>query len=70
MIDSPCKDCPERFIACSGNCPKDKRGEYGYKKWLADVREEEAKKKEWRKQKREDSKRDARYGFTTKKRRF
>lgn len=28
---SPCKDCPERFIACSDKCPKDLRGEYGYK---------------------------------------
>ena len=29
MKDSPCKNCPERFTACSGSCPKDKRGEYG-----------------------------------------
>jgi hypothetical protein len=31
--DSPCKDCPERFLACSDHCPKDARGEYGYKAW-------------------------------------
>lgn len=31
--DSPCKDCPERFLACSDHCPKDERGEYGYKAW-------------------------------------
>jgi hypothetical protein len=32
---SPCKDCPERFIACSDRCPKDERGEYGYKAFKA-----------------------------------
>lgn len=31
--DSPCRDCPERFPACSDHCPKDERGEYGYKAW-------------------------------------
>lgn len=39
---TPCKDCPERFTACSGRCPKDARGEYGYLAWKADL---EAKKK-------------------------
>lgn len=34
---SPCKGCTERFIACSDRCPKDERGEYGYKAWKADV---------------------------------
>lgn len=70
MKDSPCKNCLERFPACSGKCPKDQRGEYGYTAWLAEVRKAEADKKEWRRQKREDSQRDARYGFTTKKRRY
>lgn len=32
-VDSPCKDCSERFLACSDHCPKDERGEYGYKAW-------------------------------------
>ena len=32
---SPCKDCPERFTACSDRCPKDDRGEFGYKAWKA-----------------------------------
>ena len=32
---SPCKDCTERFLACSDHCPKDERGEYGYKAWKA-----------------------------------
>lgn len=29
----PCKGCTERFTACSDQCPKDERGEYGYKAW-------------------------------------
>lgn len=32
---SPCDGCTERFIACSGRCPKDERGEYGYNAWIA-----------------------------------
>jgi hypothetical protein len=28
---APCKDCSEKFTACHDHCPKDKRGEYGYK---------------------------------------
>lgn len=35
--DSPCRDCTERFTACSGCCPKDARGEYGYKAWKAEI---------------------------------
>lgn len=30
---SPCTDCAERFTACHDKCPKDNRGEYGYKAW-------------------------------------
>ena len=34
MIDKcPCHGCTERFTACSDRCPKDARGEYGYKAW-------------------------------------
>lgn len=34
MIEtSPCKGCTERFTACSDRCPKDARGEFGYKAW-------------------------------------
>ena len=29
----PCGNCPERFLACSDKCPKDARGEFGYKAW-------------------------------------
>ena len=42
---STCQDCEERFIACSDNCPKDKRGEPGYKAWKGEVeRVNEARK--------------------------
>ena len=51
---APCKDCPERFIACSDKCPKDLRGEYGYKTWLADVHKQQAVEKEYKAQRRED----------------
>lgn len=70
MKDSPCKNCPERFTACSDKCPKDKRGEYGYKAWLAEVHKEEAEKQAWRRQKSEDMKRDSRYGFRPKNWRY
>ena len=33
----PCKGCTERFTACSARCPKDERGEYGYKAWKVDL---------------------------------
>lgn len=34
MIDPcPCHKCTERFTACSDRCPKDDRGEFGYKAW-------------------------------------
>ena len=36
---SPCKDCQERFLACSDHCPKDERGEFGYKAWKAKIEE-------------------------------
>ena len=48
---SPCKGCTERFTACSGNCPKDARGEYGYKAWKeqyqAQQKHLEANKSRW-----------------------
>lgn len=34
---TPCKDCTERFTACHDKCPKDARGERGYKAWKAEV---------------------------------
>lgn len=35
--ENPCRNCTERFIACSDRCPKDARGEYGHKAWKAEV---------------------------------
>lgn len=35
---SPCKDCTERFIACQDRCPRDARGEYGYKAWKDEIK--------------------------------
>jgi hypothetical protein len=53
----PCKNCAERFTACWGNCPKDKRGEYGYKAWLDDIHKQQAVEKEYRHRRREDFRR-------------
>lgn len=36
---SPCDGCTERFLACSGHCPKDERGDYGYLGWKAKIEE-------------------------------
>lgn len=34
---SPCKDCTEKYKACHDNCPKDSRGEVGYKTWKTEI---------------------------------
>ena len=52
--NSPCNGCTERFTACSDNCPKDARGEYGYKAWKADLKKQKAAEREYKKQRRED----------------
>jgi hypothetical protein len=70
MKDSPCRDCPKRKPACSDHCRIDAEGGYGYAAWVAEVRAEEAKKKEMRRQWKEDIKRDRRYEFVTTKRRY
>ena len=49
----PCKGCTERFTACSDRCPKDKRGEYGYKAWLSDVHKQKAAEKEYKRRDKE-----------------
>ena len=33
---STCIGCTERFTACSDQCPKEARGEYGYDSWIAE----------------------------------
>jgi hypothetical protein len=40
---SPCCGCTEKFTACHDRCPKDERGEYGYKAWKSEL---EAKKEQ------------------------
>lgn len=50
----PCNGCTERKTACSDNCPKDARGEYGHKAWIADYRKQEAAKKEYKRRQKED----------------
>lgn len=42
-ISAPCKECTERSTACSDHCPKDARGEFGYKAWkqvVSDITEQ------------------------------
>lgn len=50
----PCNGCTERKTACSDNCPKDARGEYGHKAWLAERRKWEAAEKEYKRRQKED----------------
>jgi hypothetical protein len=38
-VTAPCKGCTERYTACSDHCPKDTRGEFGYKAWKQEVEE-------------------------------
>ena len=54
LKDSPCKGCTERSSACWDKCPKDARGEYGYKAWKAEYRKQQAVEKEYKLQRRED----------------
>lgn len=49
----PCRGCTERFTACSDRCPKDERGEYGHKAWVADYRKQEAAIKEHKRRDKE-----------------
>lgn len=51
---SPCKDCTERFPACSDKCPKDARGESGYKAWKAEYQKQQEAVKEYKMRRRED----------------
>jgi hypothetical protein len=51
---SPCKGCTERSTACWDRCPKDARGEYGYKAWKAEYQKVQAAEKEYKRRSRED----------------
>ena len=48
--DNPCKDCTERFIACSDRCPKDERGEYGRKAYKAEIERVNKNRREYERQ--------------------
>jgi hypothetical protein len=58
---SPCKGCEERFPACSGRCPKDLRGEYGYTAWKADIEQVKQAKKAYMDSRQDDGKRRDRW---------
>ena len=44
---SPCNGCTERFTACHDRCPKDERGELGYKAWKSRLDEINKRRKEY-----------------------
>lgn len=58
---SPCKDCEERFPACSGRCPKDLRGEYGYNAWKDYLEQVKQAKKAYIESRQDDGKRRDRW---------
>ena len=45
--DSPCNGCTERFSACHDRCPKDARGEPGYKAFKAEIERVKAVKEKY-----------------------
>lgn len=46
---NPCRGCTERFTACSDNCPKDKRGEYGRNAYKAEIERVKKNQREYSK---------------------
>lgn len=48
--DSPCNGCTERFPACHDRCPKDERGEPGYKAFKAEIERVKAVKEKYLKE--------------------
>lgn len=44
---APCKGCTEKFIACHDCCPKDERGEYGYKAFRESIDRANAARREY-----------------------
>ena len=48
---SPCKDCAEKFLGCHSRCPKDERGELGYKAFKAEIDRVNAARAEYEKTK-------------------
>jgi hypothetical protein len=43
----PCSGCTEKFTACHDRCPKDERGEAGYKAWKSQLEETNKRRKEY-----------------------
>ena len=48
---SPCKECTEKFLGCHDRCPKDQRGEPGYKAFKAEIARVRAARVEYDKSK-------------------
>lgn len=44
---SPCAGCTEKFTACYDCCPKDERGEHGYKAWKAEIKRVKEEKQKY-----------------------
>lgn len=60
---SPCRNCDERFPACSGRCPKDLRGEHGYNAWKADIERVKKARKSYMDERMDDMKRRERWAI-------
>jgi hypothetical protein len=45
--ESPCNGCTEKFTACHGCCPKDKRGEYGYDAYQDKIKQVKEAKRQY-----------------------
>lgn len=43
----PCHDCSEKFTACHDDCPKDKRGEFGYGTWKKKLEQINAERRKY-----------------------
>jgi hypothetical protein len=48
---SPCKGCTEKFLGCHDRCPKDARGEPGYKAFREEIARVKAARAEYEKTK-------------------
>lgn len=46
---SPCNGCTEKFLGCHDRCPKDERGEPGYKAFRAEIERVKAARTEYEK---------------------
>ena len=44
---APCNGGTERFTACHDRCPKDERGEFGYKAWKANLEKVKEEKRKY-----------------------